>query len=52
MHQLNHSALQVQIETYGSMEKREKAEFILEQVTYTLKGSNICQCRLLSCRFG
>eukprot|EP00007_Cunea_sp_BSH-02190019_P000251 CAMPEP_0174229104 /NCGR_PEP_ID=MMETSP0417-20130205/161_1 /TAXON_ID=242541 /ORGANISM="Mayorella sp, Strain BSH-02190019" /LENGTH=477 /DNA_ID=CAMNT_0015306615 /DNA_START=70 /DNA_END=1503 /DNA_ORIENTATION=+ len=39
---------EVQVETYGSMEKREKTEFILEQMRLTLDSQEYIRVKLLS----
>lgn len=39
---------EIAVETYGSMEKREKAEFLLEQVRLTLAQRDLVRAGILS----
>jgi 26S proteasome regulatory subunit N5 len=39
---------EVQVETYGAMEKREKTEFILEQVRLCLDSGDFIRAQIIS----
>lgn len=47
-HRLFAFSLQVAVETYGSMEKKEKAEIILEQMRLTMRQRDFVRMGILA----